>query len=30
MDELRDQKDLTSVQYMMTWDRLAMYVDRNV
>ena len=30
MDELRDQKDLTSVQCMMTWDRLAMYVDRNV
>ena len=30
MDELRDQKDLTSVQCKMTWDRLAMYVDRNV
>ena len=23
------QKDLPSVQYKMTWDRLAMYVDRN-
>ena len=29
MDELRDQEDLTSVQYRMTWDRLAMYVDGN-
>ena len=28
-EELKDQKDLTSVQYKMTWDRLAMYVDRN-
>ena len=28
MDELKDQKDLTSVQCKMTWDRLAMYVEQ--
>jgi hypothetical protein len=28
MDVMKDQKDLTSVQYEMNWDRLALYVDR--
>ena len=28
-DVMKDQKDLTSVQYEMNWDRLALYVDRD-
>ena len=28
VDSLQEKKDLTSVQCKRTWDRLAMYVDR--
>ena len=28
MDVMKDQKNLTSVQYEMNWDRLALYVNR--